>query len=122
MSRAGSVKRLYRWVTRVSGRMLGAGGILAYHGIGRVRFAPGMHVQEEVFRQQIAELQRRFRFIALGDLVERMEDGESIDGYLALTFDDAYVGLLRYAAPFLVDRGIPATVFVTAEASESQAP
>jgi len=81
-----------------------------------------MHVQEEVFRQQIAELQRRFRFIALGDLVERMEGGESIDGYLALTFDDAYVGVLRYAAPFLVDRGIPATVFVTAEASESQAP
>jgi peptidoglycan/xylan/chitin deacetylase (PgdA/CDA1 family) len=50
--------------------------------------------------------------VSLGEIVDRLAAGRDLDGLVALTFDDALLGVLRYAAPALEEHRAPATVFV----------
>jgi len=54
-----------------------------------------------------------FRVMALPQLVERMQRGQSCAGELAITFDDGYRDNYEYAAPILEKHQLPATFFVT---------
>lgn len=96
-------------------RAFGSGGILAYHGVGPGGFFPGLHVTPETLGRQLEALSQKYRIVSLTEFVERLRGHLSVRGYLAVTFDDAYLGVARYAEPILRELEIPATVFVVAD-------
>lgn len=100
-------------------RCFRAGGILGYHGVVEDRVpSPEMHVSVGTLRAHLEYLRDRYRVISLRELVERRERRRSTDRCIAITFDDAYVGVERLAAPMLAELDLPSTVFVTIASAE----
>jgi len=98
------------------------GGILGYHAVVENDVpSPEMHVSLATLRAQLEYVRDRYDVIPLRELVRRRIDRRSLDRCVAITFDDAYVGVERLAAPLLADLDLPATVFVSAAAAESGA-
>lgn len=94
-------------------RVFGWGGVLAYHGVGEgAVHSPVMHVTPERLHEQLDFLSRRCSVIPLRELVARWQSRRSTRDCLAVTFDDAYEGVARWAAPVLRDLDLPATIFV----------
>lgn len=92
-------------------------GILYYHRICRPPKhlpRPPLTVGPETFRRQLEGLrQRGFRFVSIGELLETIEGGSSpAPRTVAVTFDDGFDGVWRYAQPILRELGIRGTVFV----------
>lgn len=56
-----------------------------------------------------------FTFVPLAEIVDRLESGRDLDGLVAVTFDDALVGVGALAAPLLEAHRVPATVFVVTD-------
>lgn len=102
----------------VLSQVFGWGGVLAYHGVGENPHSPGMHVSPQHLRDQLAYLKHRYEVVPLSELVARWRSGRGTRGCVAVTFDDAYAGVVRYAEPILRDLGLPATVFVATGPSE----
>ncbi len=96
-------------------RAFGWGGIVAYHGVGDAPHAAVMHVSPPRLRAQLTYLHERYTVVPLRELVSRWHARVSTRGCVAITFDDAYVGVSVYALPILRDLEIPATVFVTSK-------
>jgi len=95
--------------------VFGCGGIVAYHDVTRAPFSPSIHVSVRAFTEQLEFLTaERFHIIPLSELVERRRRRRSIRRCVALTFDDAYHGVLEFALPLLQRFAAPATVFVAA--------
>jgi len=101
-------------------RLVGCGGVVAYHAVTRVPFSPAMHVTVHAIAEQLEFLvSEGYRIIPLRELIERRRTGRSVRRCVALTFDDAYRGVLELALPLLERFAAPATVFVaTAYARE----
>ena len=103
-------------------RLLRRGGtILCYHnvvpdGTAGEGVTPGLHMPLARFESQVRWLARHYEIVRLRELVERLKRGEQLSRVAALTFDDGYAGSLHHAVPLLARFGIPATVFVVAEA------
>jgi glycosyltransferase involved in cell wall biosynthesis/peptidoglycan/xylan/chitin deacetylase (PgdA/CDA1 family) len=92
--------------------------VLAYHAIGDL---PGDPLQEyavpaERLAEQLDDFARRgHAFIDLETLLKALRGEEQLPPKAVLvTFDDAYVDLLREGCPVLEARGIPAVVFAVA--------
>lgn len=111
------MREVYHRFVALLERAFGSGGILAYHGVGKVSFAPQMHVPADVLRRQLLQLRDRYEFVPLVELVERLRRGRSVLGCISVTFDDAYSGVCRYGAPVLRELDIPATIFVCSDAA-----
>lgn len=111
MSRLRIVKSLNRWV--------GSGGILAYHGVVERPISPNVHVTPDRLREQLAALCGRYDILPLAEYFHRRERSKSVAGCVAVTFDDAYAGVARLAAPILAELDIPATLFVVSRAAET---
>ena len=77
---------------------------------------PGLHLSMDRFVAQVQWLQEHYRVIPLRELVARIASGRSMRGLAAITFDDAYTGALTFAWPLLRELGLPATMFIVAEA------
>src|SRR5213592_390568 len=93
-------------------RLFGSGGIVAYHDVTRAPFSPAMHITVNRLAEQLEFLvSERYRIIPLREFVERRRFGRSVRRCVALTFDDAYHGVLELALPLLERFGV-ATVFV----------
>lgn len=94
------------------------GSILCYHGITGPGLAsrPSFHVPAVQLAQDIALLQSMGQVVPLADLLARVDAGASTAGLFALTFDDAYVGVLTLALPVLRRAGAPASVFAVSGA------
>ena len=93
--------------------LFGCGGIIAYHDVTRAPFAPSMHVSVRTFAEHLACLiGAGYRLIPLAELIARRCAGRSVRRCVALTFDDAYHGVLEFALPLLRRLGAPAMVFV----------
>jgi peptidoglycan/xylan/chitin deacetylase (PgdA/CDA1 family) len=93
----------------------GDAAILSYHNVTPDGAAPAgdtsLHLPLRSFVDQIERLRRTHRVVPLDDLVQ----GRCAPGHLplaAITFDDAYRGALALGIPALVERGLPATIFV----------
>ena len=93
-------------------RVIGTGGIIAYHSVTREPFLPSVHVTGHSLAAQLEFLTARYRVVPLRDLIDRRRTGRSVRGCVAVTFDDAYVSVLDVALPLLERYGVPATVFV----------
>jgi len=118
---------LYYSALKVAGltafaRRLSSGGvILCYHNIiARTEADPsdslGLHMPLATFSRQMRWLAGTYQIVTLAELVSRVYNRESLRGVAAVTFDDGYAGVFENAWPVLRDLGIPATVFVVAEA------
>lgn len=99
------------------GRSRAAGGIvLGYHDIVTGDGRTAYDVPVGAFAQHLRLLDRwGLRWIALHDLIDRLQTGRSVDGFVAVTFDDALAGVHRHAWPILDEAGIPFTVFAVTD-------
>jgi len=111
-------------VPTVVRRLRKAGLILCYHnvrpaGSGALPGDPGIHLPLESFAEQMRSLARHYDVVPLHELVDRLHAGRPLRGLATLTFDDGYAGVFEHAWPLLLDLGLPATVFVVADAPEA---
>lgn len=120
-SGAGSV---YLKVARVRGAL-----ILMYHSVCSEADAgrwidPANCVAAARFEAQMAFLARHRQVLAMGELVDQLEQGRTPPaGTVVITFDDGYRDTLQAAAPVLTRHGLPATVYLATgyvERGESQ--
>lgn len=107
-------------IPTVTRRLRDAGLILCYHNVvpsedSRIG-EPGLHLPSERFERQMRWLADHYAVVRLGEFVDRMTTGASLRSVAAITFDDAYAGVFEHAAPILHAHGLPATVFVVAQA------
>jgi len=98
-----------------------AGTIVCYHnvvpdGAAAESATPTLHMPLAHFEAQVHWLARHYEIVRLRELVERVERGEQLLHVAALTFDDGYAGTFQHAVPLLARLGMPATIFVIAEA------
>ena len=90
----------------------GRGGIVAYHGVREGTLLTSTHVTPAALRAQLEFLSGLYDVVPLIEFVARRRSRKSLRGCVAITFDDAYAGVLHYALPILERLGLPATVFV----------
>jgi peptidoglycan/xylan/chitin deacetylase (PgdA/CDA1 family) len=79
---------------------------------------PELHMPVERFERQVRWLMARYEIVSLRELVRRLASRGRLKKVAALTFDDGYAGVYEHAVPLLKALGIPATVFVVADAPE----
>jgi peptidoglycan/xylan/chitin deacetylase (PgdA/CDA1 family) len=107
-------------------RLRDAGVILCYHNVSPTRAPPsgdaGVHLSPEKFATQVAWLARHYDVVPLRELLDRLAKHRSLRGLAAITFDDGYMGVFEHAWPLLLELGLPATVFVVADAPETGDP
>jgi peptidoglycan/xylan/chitin deacetylase (PgdA/CDA1 family) len=91
---------------------------LCYHGVterdGRDALDPhGIHVPARLFEQQLDYLSRRHHVVALRDYLAARREGRRLPDYaVVLTFDDGFRNFLTAAAPRLLARRLPASLFI----------
>ena len=90
--------------------------ILAYHGLHAGDIDPlvnfdGMYLHADRFERQMRYLARHYSVVPL----ERSHDAVTSVRRVAVTFDDGYASIYRYAYPVLKALGLPATVFVSTD-------
>lgn len=88
--------------------------VLFYHRIDDDAATPWTMTSAE-FAAQIRFLCEEFELISLSEVCRRLAAGENSRRCAAITFDDGYADNCRFAVPYLLDRGIPFTYFVTLE-------
>jgi peptidoglycan/xylan/chitin deacetylase (PgdA/CDA1 family) len=107
--------------TALRRRLQDAALILCYHNVvsgeDDQRGDPELQVPRRKFERQMRWLRDHYDLVSLHDLVDRLDSGEGARSTAAITFDDGYVGFFEHAVPVLRTLGIPATVFVVAEAA-----
>ncbi len=80
------------------------------------RAMPAMLTSCGMLERHLEWIGRRFRFVSLDELGERVERGGEFDGPVAaVTFDDGYRDVYENAFPLLQGKGIPAAVFVVTD-------
>jgi peptidoglycan/xylan/chitin deacetylase (PgdA/CDA1 family) len=93
--------------------------ILAYHAVDHVAdpvTAPKAVTPEQFERHVTTLLDAGFRFIDAASLIAHLDGRPLPARSLVMTFDDAYAGVARHAAPVLRRLGVPAIIcVVTAE-------
>jgi peptidoglycan/xylan/chitin deacetylase (PgdA/CDA1 family) len=86
--------------------------VVAFH---RVKDGCGdepLTVDVATFERYCRFFKSYFRVTPLHEIVDRLEHGESLNGELAITFDDGYRDNYENAAPVLERLALPATFFV----------
>ena len=113
------------WLRRRSGD---AGAVVfAFHNVTDAvsRATPRdwpLHLSCADFARHLDWISDAFRVVPLYELAARAVAGLRTRGLAALTFDDAYRGVLAHALPELRQRGLPSTLFVVSGASSSPGP
>lgn len=87
--------------------------IVSVHGTPRRRAAE--------LARQLAYLKRAFRVVPLSEVVQRLELGSSVDGLVALTFDDGLRNQVEIAYPLLERYELPATFFICPQLIDERA-
>ncbi|HEV8441366.1 MAG TPA: polysaccharide deacetylase family protein [Methylomirabilota bacterium] len=79
------------------------------------RAIPAMLTSRAMLERQLDWVGRRFQFVTLDELGERLEQGRDLSRVAAVTFDDGYRDAYEIAFPLLQRKGIPAAVFVVSD-------
>ena len=111
-------------VTTVARRLRSSGLVLCYHNVipnadAGIWGTLGLHMPFPTFARQMRWLAANYDVVPLERLVNRVASGDNLRGMAAVTFDDAYAGVFEHAWPLLQNLGLPATVFVVAQAPGS---
>lgn len=94
--------------------------VLFYHRVANSHPTP-WSISPEVFERQIRWLERRFDLISLAEAQHRIEFGNDRPA-VAITFDDGYEENGEWAIPWLLDRQIPVTYYVSTGFVDSESP
>jgi len=100
--------------TMAGGRIATPGAVvLGYHDVQPLdAITTDYTVTPELLRWQLTKAQKwGLRFVTLPELTRTWLDGRSVDGLACVVFDDALVGVHRYAAQILSDINVPGTLF-----------
>jgi peptidoglycan/xylan/chitin deacetylase (PgdA/CDA1 family) len=77
---------------------------------------PSMLVSTRMFERHLDCIGRRFTFVGIDEISERLASGRPFDKPVAaITFDDGYRDVYENAFPILKRKGIPAAVFVVTD-------
>ncbi len=87
--------------------------VLGYHDVQPLdEISTDYTVTPERLREQISAAQKwGLRFVTLPELTKAWREGQPLDGLASVVFDDALVGVHRYAASILADLNVPGTLF-----------
>lgn len=100
--------------------------ILCYHGIwigDAPHFGDCLFMGADTFARRLDLLAREgYPLLGLDEAVDRLADGTLPDAAVVITIDDAWYGISRHMLPALVERRMPATVYVTTYYSLAQRP
>jgi len=100
--------------------------ILCYHGFAindEYSFRPKLFICPYTFEKRLRYLSsRRFHVVGLAEGLERLSAGKLPPGATAITIDDGFFSVLRYAAPLLRSHSFPASVYVTTYYSVKEIP
>jgi peptidoglycan/xylan/chitin deacetylase (PgdA/CDA1 family) len=110
-------------VTALARRFSPGGIVLCYHNVVSAASESdrlGLHMPLATFARQMRWLTRTYHIVTLAELAAHLANGESSRGLAAVTFDDGYSGVFENAWPVLRDLGIPATVFIIADAPDRE--
>lgn len=89
--------------------------IVLFHRVNDALPNDPLTCTEATFESFVRFFGQYFEVIPLSDLLLRLEEGRSLRGALAVTFDDGYRGNATIAAPILERYGQRACFFVTTE-------
>lgn len=87
--------------------------VLGYHRVATSGWDPlNLAVTPDHFSSHVECLKELLEIVSLRDLVARRDEGERLDGYAALTFDDGYRDFCDTVLPILEGYDVPATAFI----------
>ncbi len=96
--------------------------VLGYHRVvedfrtAAARTIPAMLISRRMLEHHLEWLGRRYRFVSLDELGQRLATGRPFRRpVVAITFDDGYRDVYEHALPVLRARGIPAAIFVATD-------
>ena len=96
--------------------------IFYYHRVNNEN-DPFFHaLPTDVFEQQIRYVARHYKVLGMSGLIRHLEEAESTEPAIAITFDDGYEDNFRNAFPILKRYGLPATIFLTTGSIDSGEP
>ncbi len=108
-------------ITGVHRKLLSdTGVIVAFHRVDDDNAGDALTVSVDAFERFCRFFKRHYDVISLGDLVTRLERGQSVAGSLAITFDDGYLDNFENAAPVLRKLELPATFFIVSDYMQTQ--
>jgi peptidoglycan/xylan/chitin deacetylase (PgdA/CDA1 family) len=90
-------------------------GILCYHRVGTEGVPLFSRLDPGAFENQMSYLRKHYRIISLAQLCRELQEPRPAKPTLAVTFDDGYRDLYRYAFPVLRKYEIPATIYLVAQ-------
>jgi peptidoglycan/xylan/chitin deacetylase (PgdA/CDA1 family) len=91
--------------------------ILMYHRVAPATIDPwGLAVHPDRFAEHMEVVRKHRTPLAMSEIVRRLEDGTLPDNAVGVTFDDGYVDNVSDAQPRLAAAGVPATIFLVADA------
>jgi peptidoglycan/xylan/chitin deacetylase (PgdA/CDA1 family) len=98
--------------------------VLCYHNVLATGAAPqgdaSLHLPRERFEQQLDWIAARYDVVSTE--VISLPAPQGARPRAAITFDDAYIGVLRHALPALRVRRLPSTIYVASGFAESPRP
>lgn len=86
--------------------------VMYYHRIADTHLNP-WSLSTHSFQQQIEWMTRNFEIISIDEVQRRLRAGSNSRPAVAITFDDGYAENCDFAIPFLLERGIPFTYYVS---------
>ena len=96
--------------------------ILMYHGFtdsknhGGIENYQGKHINNELFRSQIAYINKHYNVISLETYLECCKEGRRLpEKSIIITIDDGYKSNYAIAFPVFREFNIPATIFLTTD-------
>lgn len=94
--------------------------ILCYHRVGTGGVPLYSGLEPQVFEAQMRFLRERYRLVSLNELYRALSNAASSPQQaVAITFDDGYRDVYTHAFPVLKKYRIPATIYLTAQAIDS---
>jgi len=84
---------------------------------------PDYTLGEDLFAASLAFFRRHYRVVSLQDVLRARRDGTGLPPHaLLISFDDGWLDNVDYALPALRDAGLPAVMFVAADAVGARQP
>lgn len=93
--------------------------VLCYHRVGSGGVPLYSELDPKAFEAQMRFLRDRYRLVSVNAMCRELDDARSTEHSVAVTFDDGYRDLYTHAFPVLQKYDIPATVYLTVGAVES---
>ena len=93
--------------------------ILTYHRVGSGGVPLYSALEPKTFEDQMHFLRQRYRIVSLDTLTEELSNPGPAEQSVAITFDDGYRDVYAHAFPVLRKYELPATIYLTADAIDS---